>query len=97
VPSDVDVILLPRGDPPEPRFDDFSHAAELITQSYGASCAHLDALAGGEGKADQPMPPSHPSAAYDPPAPEGTDEAPEEPGSFPDDAPRLDPDRSGET
>lgn len=67
VPSDVDVIVLPRGDPPEPRFDDFSHTPELITQAYGATCAHLDALAGGEGEADQPMPQSHPRDDYVPP------------------------------
>jgi NTE family protein len=67
VPPEVDVIVLPRGDPPEPRFDDFSHTPELITQAYGATTAHLDALAGHEGEADQPMPPSHPTAGYEPP------------------------------
>ncbi len=40
---DLDIDLLPLGDPPRPRYDDFSHTAELITQAYAATAAHLDA------------------------------------------------------
>ncbi len=52
----MDLVLLPYGDPPRPRYDDFSHTAELITQAHAATAAHLDALAGVE-------PPPAPTAA----------------------------------
>jgi NTE family protein len=39
----MELVMLPFGDPPRPRYDDFSHTAELITQAYAASAAHLDA------------------------------------------------------
>ena len=46
LPPHVDLVMLPRGEPTEPRFDDFSRTEELINQAYGATSAHLDALAG---------------------------------------------------
>lgn len=46
LPPHVDLVMLPRGEPTEPRFDDFSRTEELINQAYGAAAAHLDALAG---------------------------------------------------
>jgi NTE family protein len=46
LPPHVDLVMLPRGEPTEPRFDDFSRTEELINQAYGATAAHLDALAG---------------------------------------------------
>jgi NTE family protein len=52
----IDLVMLPYGDPPRPRFDDFSHTAELITQAYGASAAHLDARAGMPPEEAPPMP-----------------------------------------
>ena len=48
--------MLPFGDPPRPRYDDFSHTPELITQAYAATAAHLDALAGVEAETDPAMP-----------------------------------------
>jgi NTE family protein len=39
----IELVMLPFGDPPRPRFDDFTHTAELITQAYAATAAHLDA------------------------------------------------------
>jgi len=42
----IDLVMLPFGDPPRPRYDDFTHTPELITQAYAATAAHLDALAG---------------------------------------------------
>lgn len=52
----MELIMLPFGDPPRPRYDDFSHTPELITQAYAATAAHLDALAGVEAEADPAMP-----------------------------------------
>lgn len=52
----MELVLLPFGDPPRPRYDDFSHTAELVTQAYAASAAHLDALAGVEPLVDPAMP-----------------------------------------
>jgi NTE family protein len=46
LPRHVDVHMLPRGTPPDPRFDDFSHTEDLINQAYGATAAHLDTMAG---------------------------------------------------
>jgi NTE family protein len=46
LPPHVDLVMMPRGEATEPRFDDFSRTEELINQAYGASAAHLDALAG---------------------------------------------------
>ena len=44
VPADVDVHLMPHGDPPRLRLGDFTHTADLITAAYVASSAYLDAL-----------------------------------------------------
>jgi len=52
----LELIFLPYGDPPRPRYDDFGHTRELITQAYAATAAHLDARAG----AQAPEPPEMP-------------------------------------
>lgn len=65
----VELIILPYGEPPRPRYDDFSHTAELVTQGYAAAAAHLDALAG---VAPPPTPaPGGPAMPFDdgPPRP----------------------------
>lgn len=46
VPSSVAVHVLPTGDPPSIRFDDFTRTGELMQSSHLATLAHLDALAG---------------------------------------------------
>ena len=58
----IDLDMLPFGDPPRPRYDDFSHTAELITQAYAATAAHLDAHAGAEAEESPPMPVEGPLA-----------------------------------
>ena len=52
----IDLDILPFGTPPRTRYDDFSHTAELITQAYAATAAHLDAAVGDESNAAPPMP-----------------------------------------
>lgn len=47
VPEDVEVILLPHGDPEPVRFDDLSSSAHLMDLAYRASSDHLDGLAEG--------------------------------------------------
>jgi NTE family protein len=42
-----ELVILPFDDPPRPRYDDFSHSAELVERAYVASAAHLDARAAG--------------------------------------------------
>ena len=44
LPPSVHAIVLPPGDRPEVRFDDFSQTNELMTQGYLKTCEHLDAL-----------------------------------------------------
>jgi NTE family protein len=44
LPRRIDLVMMPRGEPRDPRFDDFSQTEELINQAYGASAAHLDAI-----------------------------------------------------
>ncbi len=44
----MEMVFLPYGSPPRTRYDDFSHSAELITQAYAATAAHLDAVVGDE-------------------------------------------------
>ena len=61
--------MLPFGDPPRVRYDDFSHTAELITQAYAATAAHLDALAGDEAQDDPAMPLETGTGASPDPAP----------------------------
>ena len=46
LPPRVHAIVLPRGAPARPKYDDFSQTDELITQAYAAAAAHLDAEAG---------------------------------------------------
>lgn len=52
----IDLDILPFGTPPRTRYDDFSHTAELITQAYAATAAHLDAEVGDETNAGPSMP-----------------------------------------
>jgi NTE family protein len=44
LPDDVDVHLMPHGDPPRLRITDFTHSAELMTAAHAASSAYLAAL-----------------------------------------------------
>lgn len=46
VPPDVAVHVLPTGDPPSIRFDDFTRTGELMQSSHLATLAQLDAAAG---------------------------------------------------
>lgn len=46
VPTDVEVNVLPTGDPPSIRFDDFTRTGELMQSSHLATLAHLDAERG---------------------------------------------------
>ena len=48
LPPYVELVMLPRGELSDLRFDDFTRTEELINQAYGATAAHLDALAGVE-------------------------------------------------
>ena len=45
LPKGVEAIVLPPGDPPRIRFDDFTRSRELIDNAHAASSAMLDALA----------------------------------------------------
>ena len=45
LPKGIETIVLPPGDPPRIRFDDFTRSRELIDHAYAASTAMLDALA----------------------------------------------------
>lgn len=45
LPASVHAIVLPSGERPEVRYDDFSQTNELMTQGYLGACEHLDALA----------------------------------------------------
>lgn len=47
VPDDVEIVMLPYGDPDPVRFDDLSSSAVLMDIAYRASSDHLDALAEG--------------------------------------------------
>lgn len=40
-----ELVILPFGDAPRPRYDDFSHSAELIDRAYVATATHLEARA----------------------------------------------------
>jgi NTE family protein len=59
----IELDMLPLGDSPRTRYDDFSRTAELITQAYAATAAHLDAMAGDEAEEEPPMPTEVPAAA----------------------------------
>lgn len=52
----VDLVVLPFGEPPRARYDDFSRTAELVTQAYAATAGFLDADAGDEAHPPPPMP-----------------------------------------
>ena len=45
LPHDVDVHVLPTGETPRMRFNDFTHSATLIARAHEASTAYLDELA----------------------------------------------------
>jgi NTE family protein len=45
LPKGVEAVVLPTGDPPRIRFDDFTRSRELIDAAYVASAALLDARA----------------------------------------------------
>jgi NTE family protein len=45
LPKGVEAVVLPTGDPPRIRFDDFTRSRELIDAAYAASAALLDARA----------------------------------------------------
>jgi NTE family protein len=47
LPPDVDVHVLPTGETPRMRFNDFTHSATLIARAHEASTAYLDELAAG--------------------------------------------------
>jgi len=47
LPPDVDVHVLPTGETPRMRFNDFTHSATLIARAHEASSAYLDELATG--------------------------------------------------
>jgi NTE family protein len=51
MPADVEVHLLPAGETPKMRFNDFTHTGTLIDMAYEASCAYLD-----DREAGRPMP-----------------------------------------
>lgn len=44
VPPEVEVHLMPHGDPPRLRLNDFTLTPDLIAGAHAASCAYLDAL-----------------------------------------------------
>jgi NTE family protein len=45
LPRNVEAVVLPTGEPPRIRFDDFTRSRELIDAAYSASSAHLDSVA----------------------------------------------------
>ncbi|HEY8526084.1 MAG TPA: patatin-like phospholipase family protein [Acidimicrobiales bacterium] len=47
LPPDVEVHVLPTGETPRVRFNDFTHSATLIARAYEATAAYLDDLAAG--------------------------------------------------
>jgi NTE family protein len=52
LPPDVEVHLMPHGDPPQLRFHDFDHSDELMHEAYTASSAYLDERAGSTDRAE---------------------------------------------
>lgn len=48
IPSDVEVVILPHGDPTPVRYNDLSHSAQLMDIAYRATRDHLVGLAAGE-------------------------------------------------
>jgi NTE family protein len=47
LPPDVDVHVLPTGETPRMRFNDFTHSATLIARAHSAATDYLDELAAG--------------------------------------------------
>jgi NTE family protein len=47
LPPDVDVHVLPTGETPRMRFNDFTHSATLVARAHEACTAYLDELAAG--------------------------------------------------
>ncbi len=47
LPPDVDVHVLPTGETPRMRFNDFTHSATLIARAHEATASYLDDLAAG--------------------------------------------------
>ena len=50
LPRRVEAVVLPPGDRPELRYDDFSQTEQLMEQGYTNAVAHLDALADDSGE-----------------------------------------------
>jgi len=57
LPRRVQAIILPVGSPPPLKYNDFTRSQELITQAYGATAAHLDAISGRKSELPPPLPP----------------------------------------
>jgi hypothetical protein len=47
MPGHVEVHVLPTGETPRTRFNDFTHSVTLMDVAYGASSAYLDGRQGG--------------------------------------------------
>ena len=47
IPDDVEVVILPHGNPAPVRYNDLSRSAQLMDTSYRSSSEHLDARADG--------------------------------------------------
>ncbi len=63
LPDTVEAVLLPTGDAPAARFNDFSHSAALISSAYQATTALLDERARPDSGEVAPPPPAGPSGA----------------------------------
>jgi hypothetical protein len=46
MPGHVEVHVLPTGETPRTRFNDFTHSVTLMDVAYGASSAYLDGRLG---------------------------------------------------
>ncbi len=67
IPADVEVVILPNGDPDPVRYNDLSRSAQLMDLAYRSSAGHLGALIDGElPRALGPVPPDR---LADPPEP----------------------------
>jgi NTE family protein len=51
LPPDVDVHVLPTGETPRMRFNDFTHSATLVARAHDATTTYLDELAAGRSPA----------------------------------------------
>lgn len=43
IPSDIEVLVVPPGETPSIRYNDFGHSDQMIAEAYGATSAFLDA------------------------------------------------------